>query len=252
MLYGMWLSAGGLLAEQYRQQIIANNLANVDTTGFKPDRVAFVERLNASIVRGAASTRHPVLDASTGGVFEEPVYTDHAQGPLELTGSKFDVALLGDGFFAVQSEDGPRYTRDGRMAMGPDGTLLHEATAQPMLSADRRPIELDPANRGELQIDELGNVRQGDVVVGRLAVVDFLDRQRLLKQGDNLYDASTATPVAAGGRVRQGAVEASGVDAAKTMVDMIAASRAYQMNATLISLQDESLGRLVNDVGRIG
>lgn len=252
MLYGMWLSADGLLAQQYRQDVIANNLANVETAGFKPDRVAFIERLNESLVRGGTSTRHSVLDASTGGVFEAPVYTDYAQGPILPTEDKFDLAILGDGFLAIGTDAGPQFTRDGRLMMSPEGTLRHDATGAPVLDVDRRPIVLDPASRGELRIDESGNVRQGDAIVARLALVDFADRQKLVKVGENLFDASNATPMVAAGRLRQGAVEASGVDAARTLVEMIAASRAYQLNASLISLQDESLGRLVNDVGRIG
>ncbi|MFQ5429666.1 MAG: flagellar hook-basal body protein [Phycisphaerae bacterium] len=253
MVYGLWLSADGLLGQQYRQDVIANNLANVDTPGFRPDRVAFAERLTESISRVSVRTRHPVLDAATGGLFETPVYTDFSvQANLIASSSPFDVAILDGGFLTVQTADGPRYTLDGRLTMDRDGTLRHAASGGAVVDARGKPILLDPAAAGDTRIDASGRVFQGDTRVGELALVGFEDRQRLEKVGRNLYDGQHANLIRSQGSVRQFAYEASAVDAAATLVDMMAATRAYEMNASMITMQDESLGRLVNDVGRIG
>lgn len=253
MIYGLWQSAGGLQAQEYRQTLLANNLANVDTPGFRADRVAFSDRLNAAAARGAA-LQAPELKNMTGGVFETEVYTDYAfkDASLVPTGNPLDVAVQGEGFLAVQSSAGPRYTRDGRMIMDASGALIHAASGRAMLDIGGRPITLDPTSREGLKIDARGVIRQGDTPVGQLAVVDFTDRGRLTKEGENLFVAQAAPDLAATGQVRQALHEGSNVEPARTLVDMIAAARAYEANARLISLQDESLGRVVNDVGRVG
>jgi flagellar basal-body rod protein FlgG len=254
MIYGLWQSAAGLQAQQYRQALITNNLANAETPGFKPDRIAFHERLNASMIESAPRSSHPVLDAMTGGLFETSVHTDFSFNDASLipSNNRLDVAIQGDGFLMVQTPDGPRYTRDGRMILDQDGTLRHAASGALITDARGQPIDLDPASGEKIKIDELGNVKQGASVVGQLGLVDFADRQQLEKVGQNLYAADQARPVSADGRFRQFHYEASGVDPVKSLVEMIATARAFEINARLIALQDETLGRVVNDVGRIG
>jgi flagellar basal body rod protein FlgG len=251
MVYGLWQSAGGLAAQDYRQTILAHNLAHADTPGFKPDRVAFVERLNASHARGSAATRHAVLDAMTGGVFESATYVDFSQGSLTPSANAFDVAIQGDGFLRVQTADGDRVTRDGRLVMQKDGTLLHAVSGGAVLDVQGRSISLDPNRSGQLNIDAAGRVRQGDAVIGQLALVDVADRQALEKVGKNLFSAGKALQTPGRGEIRQFFTEESVVEPVTELVDMMAASRAYQLNATMISLQDESLGRTVNELGRI-
>jgi flagellar basal-body rod protein FlgG len=252
MVYGLYLSADGLLAQQYRQDVIANNLANVDTPGFKADRVAFSERLTESMLRQSPGARQPALDPSTGGLFGTPVYTDYAQGNVIPSSSPFDLAILDNGFLAVQTPDGARYTRDGRLVADNEGTLRHVASGGAVLGADGQPIVIDPAAKGLVRIDESGRISQGDAIIGKLGLVDFQDRQALEKAGQNLYDSRGTPQIAATGQIKQGAYEASGVEPATALVDMISAARAYEMNVSLISMQDESLGRAVNEVGRIG
>ncbi len=252
MVYGLYLSADGLTTQQYRQSVIANNLANVNTAGFKPDRVAFAERLNESALRGTAATRNPVLDGATGGLTGLPVYTDFSEGSIIPSGNPLDVAILKDGFLTIQTPEGTRYTRDGRLAMDPDGTLRHGASGGLVVDPQGKPIVLNPNARGEVKIDERGRIRQDESVAGQLSLVDFEDRQQLLKTGENLFNGEGARRVKIEGSVQQKAYEASGIAPTRELVNMIAATRAYQANATLITMQDESLGRVVNDVGRIG
>lgn len=252
MVYGMWLSADGLLAQQQRQDVIANNLANVDTPGFKPDRVAFAERLNESLLRASSGTSLPSLGQSTGGLFARTDYTDYTQGGVLPTGNKLDVALLDKGFLKVQTPDGVFYTRDGRMTTDQSGALRHAASNGYVLSSQDQPLRVEVGSKDPVAIDQTGRIRQGTNIVGDIGVTDFENPQLLDKLGKNLYSADRAAPFPVRPMVRQGFVEASGVEPSRALVDMIAASRAYEMGASLISMQDESLGRLVNDVGRIG
>ncbi len=252
MVYGLWQSAAGLQAQEYRQAVIANNLANAETPGFKADRIAFQERLNAASAHGDLQAGYPALDAMTGGLFETPVYTDFSQGGILPSNSALDVAVDGEGFLMVQSRDGVRYTRDGRFVMDNQGSLVHASTGGAVLNADGQPIMLDPSSSEPVRIDESGQVRQGERSVGRLALVAFADHRQLDKIGGNLYAADAAArSQKAGGRIKQSAYEASGVEPISALVEMIAATRAYEANARLISLQDESLGRVVSDLGRV-
>jgi flagellar basal body rod protein FlgG len=251
MVYGLWQSAAGLQAQEYRQAIITNNLANADTPGFKADRIAFQERLNAATAGGDLRARLPALDSMTGGLFETPVYTDFSQGSVIPSNDPLEVAVDGKGLLMVGTKDGVRYTRDGRMLMNKDGGLVHAASGAAMLDAEGQPMVLDRAAAEPVRIDSTGQVRQGDRLVGRLGLVDFADQRRLEKVGENLYAAEGVRPVEAQGRVRQFAYEASGVDPVTSLVEMIAATRVYEANARLISLQDESLGRAVTELGRI-
>ncbi len=252
MVYGLWLSADGLLGQQYRQEVIANNLANVDTPAFKADRVAFIERLTEAAQSGLPGMRNPILDPSTGGLFGLPAYTDFSPGRVIPTENPLDLAILDDGFLTVGTPEGIFYTRDGRLTLDSYGRLRHEASGGLVLDPQNRPIAVDPSARHVLKIDSTGRVSQGPIVSGRLALSAFEDPQRLEKIGQNLYDATNARRFDAQPRMHQFAYEASGVEPSAGLVDMISASRAYQMNATLISMQDETLGRLVNEVARIG
>jgi flagellar basal-body rod protein FlgF len=252
MVYGLWQSAAGLQVQEYRQAIISNNLANADTPGFKADRIAFQERLNAATAHGDMRSRNPVLDRMTGGLFATPVYTDFAQGNFVPSNNALDVAVDGDGFFTVQTKDGPRYTRDGRFSKNTEGVLVHLASGGAMLGTDGFPITLDPVSQAPIKIDEGGRVSQGDRMAGRMALVDFADRKQIEKTGQNLFSANGQQRIDGTGRVRQSMYEASSVEPVNTLVDMISTARAYEANAKLISLQDESLGRVVNDLGRVG
>ena len=252
MIYGLWQSVGGLQAQDYRQTVLTNNLANAETPGFKPQRVAFVERLNASLTKGGPAARLASLDGMTGGVFEGPTYTDYTQGPITTSTNPLDVAINGDGFLRVQTRGGVRVTRDGRLAMTKDGKLVHAASGGAVLDNIGRPIVFNPNSGAKIKIDTAGTIYEGDAKLAKLGFVDFRDRQVLEKDGQNLLSTHQAREIAATGQIEQFHQEESGVEPVAALTDMISASRAYQLNATMISLQDESLGRVVNELGRIG
>lgn len=251
MIYGIYQSAAGLQIQDYRHTILANNIANVNTPGFKPDEVAIVERQVEAASHAERSAKNAVLDRMSGGLYETPVYTDFKAGPMEVTDRPFDVALAKDGFFRVRTPQGERFTRDGRLEIRADGTLVTVANGDPILGRDGLPIKIDTESTKPVQITPVGSVQQGGDEVSRLDVVDFKDRRVLRKTGKNLFEAS-AKPQSIAAELRTGAVEQSGADPIMSMVDMIAATRAYELNATMIQIQDSTLGRAVNDVGRLG
>ncbi len=252
MVYGLWQSAAGLQTQEYRQAVIANNLANVDTPGFKPDRVTFQERLSAAVAQPSLKAGHSVLDRLTGGLFEAPVYTDFSNASFEPSQGPLDLAIDGDGFFTLRTREGLRYTRDGRMMMDANGNLVHAATGAAVIDGRGVPIGLDRDSRDPIEINGLGQLRQGENDAGRLAIVDFADRQALQKIGQNLFSADGVPQIEATGSVRQGMIEDSSVEPMTALVEMIEVTRTYEMNARMLSIQDETLGRVVNELGRIG
>jgi flagellar basal-body rod protein FlgF len=253
MIYGIYQSAAGLQIQEYRQSLIANNIANVDTPGYKPDQVAIVERPVESAIAGGASARDRVLDKLSGGLFETPVFTDFRPGQLEITDRSLDLAIADRGFFRVRSPQGERFTRDGRLDVMSDGTLVMVANGFPVLDRAGQPIRVDPTSSQPVSVNQLGFVFQGNDEVTQMDIVDFPDHRVLGKVGRNVFDAGGAKPTSINGELlRPGAVEQSSADPTLSMVQMIAATRAYEMNATLVSLQDQTLAKVVNDVGRLG
>lgn len=254
MIYGLWQSVGGMQATEYRQAITANNVANADTVGFKHDIAIIRERDVASASSPSGmGFRHALLDRMTGGSLVSPTYTSFVQGTAQDSANPLDMMIQGDGFFTVQTPEGERYTRDGRFTLGPDGVLRMVAGGHPVLNSGGSEIHIDSsAPRDSLTIGGDGAIRQNGTEVARLGIVDFENKQALAKTGGNLFEAFGAEPTDATGVVRNHMVEGSTVNPVNSITSMIEATRAYQMNASLVQLQNETLGRAVNDVGRIG
>jgi flagellar basal-body rod protein FlgF len=247
VIYGLYQSAAGMLVNQYRQDVTANNLANVDTVGFKRDIPSFSERLVESQMNRSAS-RNPVLDGQTGGVWSAPTYTDWQTGPADVTGNNLDAAITGRGFFAVQAEGGVRYTRDGQFTINSQGQLVTTQDGLPVLNQQGSPITLgDDAKTVSLTPD--GKVMVNGQPVADLQVAGFDDLSGLHKVGRNLV-ASDAQPRMLQPNLRVKTVEKSNVDAMTEMASMIEASRAYQINAQMVTIQDSTLTRLLSEVAR--
>lgn len=249
MIYGLWLSAAGLQVNEHRQAVLANNLANVETTGFKQDLVVLRERATESKTwAGSMGLTHPVLDRLGGGTFVGPSYTDFSQGSISQSDNPLDVAIVGSGFFTIEAGGRRYYTRDGAFSLDSQGRLV-TARGELVLDDQGQPINLP--NGAAARIDESGRVWADKAVVGRLGLVDFADPHRLVKVGQNRFDGRFAQPAAFGGQLRVGALENSTVGAIENLARFIEASRAYQLNAQMISLQDGMLGRAVNDIARL-
>lgn len=258
MIYGMYLSASASLTQMARQDVASNNLANVDTVGFKPDSFLIRQR---DTVRKEDGLFHldsnAMLERLGGGVMPLPTRVDTSPAALRETGDEFDIAMEGPGFFGVRYGDGPdslRLTRDGRMTLNAQGTLVRATDGSPMLSAGGGSIRLDPTL--PMAIDADGTIRQAGEPVAQLMVVDA-PRNALLKAGDNLLrldggtDAAERMLTPARGSVRQHFVETSGVDPIKAIMAVNNAANAAQSNLRMIGLFNDIMDRAINRLGRV-
>lgn len=258
MNYGLYLSASGVLTNSYRQDVFANNLANVETIGFKPDVPAIRQRRPEAVEDpGTGSAfRNRLLDKLGGGVLAGPQRIDFTPAPLK-PGGALDLALRGENaFFAVQTNEGGqesiRLTRDGRLSRDPEGYLVTAAGNHRLLDANDRPIQLGLT--GPVVIDPAGRVLQNGEAVAEIQVTGVSDLASLRKQGSNLFawdgegDQRTAP---SDPTIRPGFVESSGVDPIRALMDMISATKEGTANGNLIRYQDQLMDRAVNTLGRV-
>lgn len=229
---GLYVAATGMLAEFNRQNALANNLSNLTTPGYKADRtrqsefasVLLAER-NSHSVRGTWSLG-PITSQTTM----------LSQGEMRKTGVATDLALNGDGFFAVRTGNGIAYTRNGQFTTNPAGQLI-DGSGNLVLSRQGQPIQVgnDP---DRLQIGQDGTVRVGGQARGQLMVVSLTNPE---KTADSLW---TGQPGAMGQAiVKQGYLESSTTDATRTVVDMISSQRSFEASQRVLRAIDESLQR---------
>ncbi len=247
MIYGLYNSAAGMMVSEYRQSVLANNIANAETVGFKRDVATFAERLPEAQAGGRDGPSDPGMAGLSGGTWLGRTFTDHSPAAKTQTGMWSDVSLDGPGFLAVQAGGQRLYTRDGRMTMDADGALVAASDGAPILGRGGLPIQLNP-HGGEPTIDSDGRIRQNGAVVAELEVVDFADYDVLRKAGAARFTAPDSALVGSPALVRSGFLENSGVQPLGELVSMIEASRAYQLNARMVGLQDETIGKLISTV----
>ncbi len=251
--YGLWLSAAGMKVNQHRQTLLANNMANANTTGFKHDlAIVSRRRIESESASGGLSCAHPVLDDLPGGLSVRPTYHNFAQGPIESTGKPLDIAIEGDGFFVVSDGTDTRYTRDGEFAINEAGELVLTSGngRWKVLDDAGTPIVLDETG-GKLSVSEDGTIRQGRTVVATLGLMTTEDKKSLRKVGENLFEAKGAEMASIDGNFRPESREGSNFDVMTGLATMIEAQRAYQLNATMLQLQDHLIGQAVGTVGRM-
>jgi len=253
MLYGLYISSAGLAANQLRQDVAANNLANVETTGFKADLAVFMERLPAWSSGSGGDYVLPNLTHASGGIFAGPTQTDFSQGAFQQTDRNLDVAVDGDGFLLVRDGGETRYSRDGRLAVR-NGLLVRQIDGKAVLDEKGEEIHLGDIAEDQVRIGGNGAVLVDGEQAGQLGLVRFEDPQVLRKQAGNLFanvGSSGAGPVASSALLRSGHLEKSIVDPATMLIEMIAAARSYEMNANMIRMQDQTLGRLISEMPRM-
>jgi flagellar basal-body rod protein FlgF len=254
MLTGLYISAAGMQAQEVRQAVISNNLANAQTTGFKRDLALMQARLQASEEdTHMAKYLVPSLRNQGGGVDTAGVGVDLRQAPLKETSNQTDVALDGPGFFMVKgAKEGEKdLTRDGQFLINNDGTLVTATGGRPVLSSDGQPIVLTPGLPVTIASD--GTITQGDSGGVKLGLTDVKDQKDLVKLGGNLMTVQRQDglqEMPAGTQVRQFHVEQSGVDPIVEMVNMMQGQRVFEANAKMISFQDTTLSEL-NTIGKV-
>lgn len=260
MNYGFNIGASGIIAAMHRQDVAANNLANIQTAGFKPDRAFTIPREAARQEDGLMNLPSNVLLERLGaGVLLAPDRTDFKQGTTTRTRNPFDLAIDGKGFLTVSGGTGPngqgnetRLTRDGRLTLDATGKLVTVASGQAVLDPSGKPIVLNPGRDFAVQTD--GTIMQGGSAVAKLGFVDVANPAVLRKVGDNQYAlpaSAASTRLAPTGRVLQYATEDSGAEAIKAMLAVQSAADLVGTTAKVMQIHDDLMNRAINTLGRV-
>ncbi len=257
MMRSLWTAASGMIGEQFHIDTIANNLANINTTGFKKTRAEFEDLLYQTI-RLAGTPSSEISQYPTGiqvGLGVRPAATQkfYTQGSLQNTGNKLDIAIEGEGFLGVILPDGTQaYTRDGTLKLDSNGEIVTSQGYRlnpPIVLPDEFEIQsLTISKDGLVTVKVAGE--DEDIEVGRILLYRFINPAGLTNIGENYVKESPASgpavegvPSLAGyGKLHQGFLEMSNVNAVQEMVDMIVAQRAYEFNSRAIQTSDSMLG----------
>ncbi len=241
MLRGIYTSCTGMVAEMDRQNVIANNLANVDTVGFKRDNCTTTPF--AEILLNGYSKHRPYEVGKLGlGVQAVTQVVDFTVGPVVDTGNMTDLAIEGDGLFAVQTENGIRYTRSGNFQLNKENYLINKDGY--FVLGENGPIKL---NDEIFTVTPEGEIIQGDEVISRLQIFSTAG---MSKQGDYLYNNEEGAVPSGKFRIHQRALERSNVNPIREMVHMINTTRSYDASQKALTAHDETLGKIVNDFAR--
>lgn len=249
MPYGMYLSAAGAHVQSQRLQVLANNLANVSTPGFKREFAVFQARNAEAIDQGKSTAGSKSLADIGGGVSFQETVTDFSSATMRQTGNPSDLAIDGDGFFLV-AKDGEQFlTKAGNFRFASDGRMLTEQGHQ-VLAADRQPIVINPTIPWEFRTH--GTLNQAGNQIP-LAIVKPKSLADLSKAGENMFSprGELQDLTLDDRRVASGFLEQSSVQPALEMMELIETSRAYEANVRMIQNQDQLLSTLINRVLRV-
>lgn len=236
---GIYVALGGAVAQQRSLDVVANNVANASTTGFQADRVAFAEAVSAA--SGGRTALPPSVAVSA-------IRPDLSPGALEATGNPLDVALQGDGWLAIRTPNGERYTRAGSLLLDRDGVLRTHA-GHAVLDTDRQPIVL-PRNQ-PIEFAPDGTIRADGSAVAQLRVVRFQDPRSLVKEGLTFYTTAPGTRATAATdtTIVQGYLESANVNVMGGMNELINAGRAFDAFQRVIHGFSQIDERTARDIG---
>ncbi len=256
----MWIAKTGLDAQQMRMSVISNNLANVNTSGFKRDRANFEDMLYQNLRQPGGQTSAN-SQAPTGlmlgtGVRIVSTEKTHSQGSMVTTKNALDVAIQGDGFFQILQPDGTlSYTRDGSFKLSPVGQLVTSSGAplQPAITIPQNVSSITIGQDGTVSVTTAAGANQ---IIGQIQTARFINPAGLQSIGQNLMrETSASGPPTVGqpgllgaGKLEQGTLEASNVNVVEEMVNMIETQRAYEINSKAISSVDGMLRFLNNNL----
>jgi flagellar basal-body rod protein FlgF len=247
LVRGLYTAASGALVAQSQADVIANNLANVNTSGFKrtllqvqsaPEMGLYRRQMDPGSPRGVASNAFIGALGMGAQVMDTPAVFE--QGVLAQTGNPLDLGIQGNAFFAIQTPQGVRYTRDGQFSEDPNGRLV-TMDGNPVLGTNG-PVQLQQTG-GAVQIDQSGRITQGGRLVDTIALVQFGNLTQVRPEGDNRFVASNAalpTRTANGSTIHQGFLEKSNANVVRSMVDLITAQRWFEANQKVITTQDQA------------
>ena len=259
MRESMYSALFGAMSNELRLDTISNNLANVNTTGFKKEAYAFHDTFQRFAHDYLTDDRTNIRGKEIwprAYVMARPrlsgQYSDQSQGSMQVTGNPLDVALVGKGYFKVRTPEGDRLTRSGSFQLANDGRLITEQGYE-VLGDGGTPIELPRDNK--IEIDSKGRISADGIQLSQLDLTDVSDIKGLEKLGNNLYkikDGSSATEIPAEEvSVQQGYLEKSNVEIVTEMVNMMEAQRAFEISQKLMTTTDSMESLVINKVGQI-
>lgn len=258
MVSGINAAASGMMAQQLNIDVISNNLANVNTPGFKAlmpvfKRVSDIELQEKSKNDGFNQDKN-LGTLSTGSTLDATII-DLQQGAMRKTENKLDFAINGNGFFVVGTDNGDSYTRNGSFTLNEEGALVTK-DGYPVLSQSGSAIKLDISNKGmdKINVTGDGKIFLGKQEIDKLKIVDFEKPTDLITAGNSLYKTANEEikpKEAINGKVEQGFVEGSNSNVIETMINTISATRTYESLAKVVKTTEMTLDKAVNDVGRV-
>lgn len=257
MVRGLYTAYTGMINQQKRLDTVTNNLANASTTGFKREGLtskSFDQMLTVKLNDLSVPYLNEGIGKMSLGVEIGENYTDYSQGSFKETGNTYDLALAGNGFFAISYTDkkgntSEKYTRDGEFTMDSEGYL--RTLEGDYVQGEGGNIMI-PVETSEVSIRDNGDIYADGEYVDSLRIVDFEDYNNIEKFGENLYNVvDGATETESTAAVKQGYLEMSNINVVKEMVEMITISRAYESNQKLIQTEDDMLDKSVNQVGKV-
>lgn len=257
MVKGLYTANTGMINEQRRVDLVANNLANASTNGYKAEgstSQSFSEVLAYKIKDTSEASIAKRLGYMSMGVKIGETYTDYSEGSFKETGNEFDLAISGKGFLAVeftnkQGETSTMYTRDGGFIANSKGEVVNK-NGDFLLDVNGKHIIVDPLV--EHSVDVNGNIYENGNVVAQIQVTDFTNYDYLSKYGETYYaplEGIEEQPTEA--ELHAGMIETSNVQVAKEMVNLISYQRAYETNSKMIQAFDQTLDTAVNDLGKV-
>lgn len=252
MIKGLYAAASSMLANLYRQQSLAHNVANLDTPGFKRVITPLNTFIEHTVIHPLGGITNALFYHRLGklglGVENTQDYTDFTNGALKYTGQTLDVAIEGAGFFVVKIADGEGYTRDGRFTRDAENHLVTIDGYQ-VLDDGGQPIELP---EGLISIQEDGTILADGEEVAKLGLVSFENPQEeLIRALPNIFIANQEPTGKEEVRVAQGFLEMSNINPADLMAQMVSVTRAYEAAQKMVQNQDELLGQTINTLGRL-
>lgn len=249
MQIALFAAANGMRTLEERQAVVANNVANASTPGFRRQHAIPKGFHSVFLDKRGTVAAYNREDAPGGGVKSMETFTDVTAGAIQKTGNPLDLALIGPGFFVVETDTGERYTRNGRFTIDSQGMLINERGYR-VQSVAGGPLEVQGGN---VQIGADGSVFADGVAAGQIRLVEFEDVHMLARQGETLFMASPEAEVrsaaAANTSIEPEAIESSNVQVPLEIVSMTTALRAYQANQLIIAATDETTGRMIEQVG---
>jgi flagellar basal-body rod protein FlgG len=246
----MYTAAMGMIANETAEDVIAANLANVDTNGFKRDSTQFSSFGDTLIGKLGAKTGDGSIGSLSRGVVVSGTVTDFSPGALKATGNPLDVALTQDAALVVQTPNGKMLTRDGAMTRNDSGQLVQENGGALVLGSGDQPIQI-PAAAKTITIGDKGQVTVDGVRVGQLQLGGLSATAGAVKVGSGLYSEPSIANPSPEADIKQGFLEASNVSVVKEMVSMISVMRAYETDQKMVQSEDQATDKAVNDVGKV-